>query len=81
MTPDLEQLRQLSDLRYRQSELRLAHIQAREASLRSELLRLQSLARQTHEQPDTDAELRSIGGDIIWLKWLSNSQRQLNIER
>ncbi|WP_299607882.1 hypothetical protein [uncultured Tateyamaria sp.] len=77
---NLFQLQQISDLKFRQSEQALTKLQSREATLRNELLRLQGLAHETNSQPASDAELRSIGGDIIWLRWLADSRRKLNIE-
>ena len=77
---DFSQLKQISDLKYQKSEQAIAEITAQENRLRSELQRLQSLVRETHSAPASDAELRSIGGDVIWLKWLASAQRQLNVE-
>lgn len=77
---DLFQLQQMSDLKFRQSEQALTKLRSREAALRAELHRLQSLAYETNSLPASDTELRAIGGDVIWLKWLANSRRQLNIE-
>ncbi|MBY5933628.1 hypothetical protein KUV51_11510 [Tateyamaria omphalii] len=77
---DLSKLKQLSDLKYHKSEQALAKVRDRETALRSELKRLQGLAHETHCQPAVDAELRAIGGDIIWLKWLAANQRRVSIE-
>ncbi|WP_189367014.1 hypothetical protein [Tateyamaria omphalii] len=77
---DWSQLRQISELKFRQSEQAMSKLKVRETSLRSELARLQSLAQETHAQPASDSELRAIGADIIWLKWIENSRRKLNIE-
>ncbi|WP_299047541.1 hypothetical protein [uncultured Tateyamaria sp.] len=77
---DLRQLKQISDLKYQKSEQAIAKLRGRESALRSELSRLQSLAHETHKTPVQDAELRSIGGDVIWLKWLASEQRKLSIE-
>ncbi|KIC49632.1 hypothetical protein [Tateyamaria sp. ANG-S1] len=73
-------LQQIANLKFRQSEGALAKVTNRENQLRAELKRLQDLARETHSQPASDAELRAIGGDIIWLKWLSDNQKRLSIE-
>lgn len=77
---DLFQLQKISELKFQQSERAVSKLRTREASLRTELTRLQDLAHETHCQPASDTELRAIGGDIIWLKWLSDSRRRLNIE-
>lgn len=80
MTSDLKTLVSISQLKYMQSERALASIRVREHELRRELERLRDLERETHSQSDADAELRAIGGDIIWLKWVAQSRRSLNIE-
>ena len=67
----LAHLKQISDLKYQKSELAIAKILGRENTLRAELKRLQGLAHQTHSMPASDAELRAIGGDVIWLQWLA----------
>lgn len=77
---NLQQLKNVSDLKFCKSEQALAKLRSREATLRRELSRLQELAYETHSLPDSDIELRSIGGDIIWLKWLTDSRRKLNME-
>lgn len=43
-------------------------------------MRLRTLEQETHNQAVADVELRAVGGDIIWLKWLASSRRKLNIE-
>ncbi len=80
MTMNWFRLKQISDLKFQHSEQAVSKLRAREASLRWELARLQGLAHETHCQPASDSELRAIGADIIWLKWLENSRRRLNIE-
>lgn len=80
MTEDFAQLKRLSELKFRQSEQSMAKLLKRETGLRSDLERLHRLAQETHSQPPAQAELRAIGGDIIWLKWLSEARRRLNIE-
>jgi len=77
---DLEQLKSLSELKYRQSTQALALILQRESELRTELSRLRQLVLETHAQPAEDAHVRAIGADIIWLKWVGQAQRKLNIE-
>ncbi|APX13287.1 hypothetical protein [Tateyamaria omphalii] len=77
---ELDMLKQLADLKHRHSELALTKLRNRESALRAELKRLQSLAHDTHCLPASDANLRAIGGDIIWLKWLAKNQRSLSIE-
>lgn len=80
MRNDLEQLKLLAALKFRRSEQALLGILARENALRSELLRLRGLAHETLSQPYEHTQMRGIGGDVIWLKWLEREQRRLNIE-
>lgn len=76
---DLHQLKTLSALKYQHSQQALSALLERETSLRAELERLRMLARETQAQPVEHAQMRAIGGDIIWLKWIGQAQRQLNI--
>lgn len=77
---DLEQLKTLSELKYQHSQQELSGLLARENTLRSELTRLRTLTHDTQSQPPEQAQMRMIGGDVIWLKWLGQAQRNLNIE-
>lgn len=77
---DLNHLKILSDLKYQHSQKALSTILSREKILRGELGRLRDLARQTQAQPPDQERMRLIGGDVIWLQWLGETQRKLNIE-
>lgn len=77
---DLSQLQRISDLKFQRSEQDLVKLRLKEASLRTELNRLKELRYETHSLPPEDAQMRAIGGDIIWLQWLASNQRRLNIE-
>ncbi|MEL6464872.1 MAG: hypothetical protein AAFQ58_07870 [Pseudomonadota bacterium] len=77
---DMSQIKQLNDLKFRQSEQSMAKLLTRESALRSELERLQNMAHETYAQPSSQSELRAIGGDILWLQWLARARRCLNIE-
>lgn len=76
---DLEQLKVLATLKYQHSQKALSDILKRENELRAELQRMRVLVQKTQAQDPEDAQLRSIGGDIIWLKWIGKVQRELNI--
>ncbi len=76
---DLEHLKLLATLKYQHSQKALSDILKRENELRTELERMRLLVQQTQSQDPADAQLRSIGGDIIWLKWVGKVQRELNI--
>lgn len=80
MTRDLAQLQMLSALKFRHSEQAMSAILSRELALRAELARLRTLTHETQSQPPEQAELRGIGGDVIWLQWLEKEQRRLNVE-
>ncbi|MEO1732545.1 MAG: hypothetical protein AAFR45_02790 [Pseudomonadota bacterium] len=77
---DLDHLHHLMQLKARRSDQELARIAAREAHLRAELSRLRTLAMETYAQSAQDAPLRAIGADVVWLKWLSSSQKRLGAE-
>jgi hypothetical protein len=77
---DLHQLKKLTELKFQKSEYALSAIQTRENVLRAELARLRTLVIETQSQPSKDAQIRAIGADIIWLKWIGRAQMKLNIE-
>lgn len=76
---DFEQVKTLAALKYQHSQHAISTLLAREGELRAELERLSVLTRETQKQPPEHGQLRAIGADIIWLKWLGQTQRQLNI--
>jgi len=76
---DLDQLKNLSRLKFQHSERDLSSILARENELRTELDRLRSLARETLTDSPEHMQTRAIGADVIWMKWLGQTQRQLNV--
>ena len=77
---DLDRLHMLSELKFRKSESALAQLVQRENALRAELDRLRELVYETRAQPPEHREIRAIGADIVWLKWVGQAQRHLNIE-
>jgi len=79
MVNELEQIRLLTTVKYQQSQAAIATLSAREAELRVELQRLRSLTQETQAQQPEHAQIRAIGADVIWLRWLGQAQRQLNI--
>ncbi|MEO1556193.1 MAG: hypothetical protein AAFS01_07155 [Pseudomonadota bacterium] len=76
---DLDQLKSISALKHQSSQKALADVINRENELRNELDRMRLLTRQTQAQDPEDAQLRAIGGDIIWLKWIAKVQKELNV--
>ena len=77
---DLDQLRTLSELKFQRSQQAVSGLLQRENALRAELVRLRGLAQETQTQPPEQAQMRMIGGDVIWLKWLGRAQQELNME-
>ena len=75
---NLDQLKTLSDVKYQHSKRSLSVLLARENELRTELKRLRSLARETLVQSPDQVQTRAIGADVIWMKWLGQTQRHLN---
>lgn len=76
---DLKQLKMLSALKYQHSEKALSSLLQRENELRTELERMRLLTRTTQAQEPDHAQMRAVGADIIWLKWVGKVQRELNI--
>ena len=76
---NFDDLKALTALKFQTSQQALTGILGQEKTLRAELNRLSSLARETQSQPPEHAQMRAMGGDVIWLKWIGDSQRQLNI--
>lgn len=77
---DLRNMQLLMELKHQDSQMKMAAIQERENELRHELRRLKSLARDAHAQPPEQEQMRAIGADVIWLRWIGQAQTRLNIE-
>lgn len=77
---DFEMLHQLCDLKYRNSQQKLAVIVERENALRAELAKLRGFVTETRSLPAEQAQMRAIGADVIWMQWVARSQSRLNIE-
>lgn len=77
---DFEQLHQLCDLKYRNSQQQLASIVERENALREELAKLRGFVTEARALPAEQAQMRAIGADVIWMQWIARSQNRLNIE-
>ncbi|MFL4469478.1 hypothetical protein ACERZ8_06200 [Tateyamaria armeniaca] len=76
---DLDQLKKLSSLKFEKSQQALSGLLRRENELRAELARMREYARTTQAQDPSHAQMRAVGADIIWLKWVGKVQRELNI--
>lgn len=77
---DFDQLHKLCDLKYRNSQQKLAAILERENSLRAELEKLRGYVEETRSLPTEHAQMRAVGADIIWMRWVTTTQSRLNIE-
>jgi hypothetical protein len=77
---DYDQLHQLSALKYRHSQQQMAEILTRENALRAELIKLRGHIVETHALPPEQSQMRAIGADVIWLRWVTRTQNRLNIE-
>ena len=77
---DMRQLQHLTELKLSQSQAKLAKLLARENALRADLTRLRQMAQDTHAAPPEQAGMRAIGADVIWLRWVAEATRQLNVE-
>ena len=77
---DFDQLHKLCDLNYRNSHQRLATILERERALRAELAKLRGHIEETRGLPAEHAQMRAVGADIIWMRWVTTAQSRLNIE-
>lgn len=76
-----EDLKDLSDLRYQQEQRVLKTLISRENALRAELEKLDShdLTARSVEFSEATGP-RSLGADIVWMKWLAKSRSALNVE-
>lgn len=77
---NLDQLHQLSELKYHHSQQQLSEILKRETALRAELTKLRGYISQIRSLPAEQAQMRAIGADVIWLRWVTQTQASLNIE-
>lgn len=75
-----DQLQKLSDLKYQQSQQQLAAILQRETTLRAELTKLRGFVTETRCMPPEHAQMRAVGADVIWMRWVTTTQARLNIE-
>jgi hypothetical protein len=76
----LDQLHQLSELKYHHSQQQLSELVRRENTLRAKLIKLRGYVSQINSLPAEQAQMRAIGADVIWLRWVTKTQASLNIE-
>jgi chaperonin cofactor prefoldin len=80
MSLNLDQLHQLSELKYHHSQQQLSKILKRETALRAKLTRLGGYVSEINSLPAEQAPMRAIGADLVWLRWITKTQASLNIE-
>jgi hypothetical protein len=75
---DLEALRSLVDLKYRQQQESFSRLIAQENKLRASLAQLDAHMRES--QCSTDAPQKAIGADVIWQTWVGRKKHEVNIQ-
>lgn len=76
---DFDQLAALEKLRSMNSQKELVRIQAKEAQLRQQLSAIQAYRHDLHGTDPSLTPMRSIGADVLWHKWLDQTQSTLNM--
>ncbi|MGB7240841.1 MAG: hypothetical protein WBC93_01990 [Sulfitobacter sp.] len=74
----LDDLHQVTQLRYQQQQLVFGRFLAEEASLRAELARLDNMLRDAAVKDHQD--MRSIGADVIWHSWAGRAKAEVNLQ-
>lgn len=75
---DYNQLSELEHLRSLASQRELARIQSREASLRQQLNAIRAYRTEAGSADPTLRSMRAIGADVLWNRWLDQTQTVLN---
>lgn len=76
---DFKQLAELENLRSLASQKEFAKLQAKEAELRQQLTALHEYRTELHAPDPGLRPMRAIGADILWNKWLDQTQASLNM--
>lgn len=76
---DFAQLSQLEDLRSLASQKKFAKLQAKEADIRKQLKALYAYRTELHSPDPELRPMRAIGADILWNRWLDQTQASLNM--
>lgn len=76
---DFDQLAALEKLRSMNSQKKLMVLQAKESQLRHQLKAIQAYRKDLHGTDPGLSPMRSIGADVLWHKWLDQTQNTLNM--
>jgi hypothetical protein len=75
---DIEMMRVLVGIKYRQQQESFSHLIAQETKLRSSLTKLDTHMEQSRS--NTDAPQKAIGADVIWQTWVGRKKREINMQ-
>lgn len=76
---DFDQLATLEHLRSLASQREFAKLRHKEAELRQQLSALHAYRTDLHAPDPGLRQMRAIGADVLWNKWLDQTQRTLNM--
>jgi hypothetical protein len=76
---DYTQLSQIEELRSLASQRELSKLQRKEAELRGQLAALKAYRSELHAPDPGLRPMRAIGADILWNRWLDQTQTTLNM--
>lgn len=77
----LSELAMLTEAKYHHDKFALLPILEQENKLRAELAKLEEHSQLGRRLDYNDtSEIHALGADILWLKWIERSQKNLNIE-
>ena len=76
---DYRNLSQIEDLRSLAAQKELAALQGKEAELRGQLEALKAYRSDLHAPDPGLRQMRAIGADILWNRWLDQAQHKLNM--
>lgn len=75
---DLDMMRKLVDVKYRQQQESFARLMIQENRLRSSLHQLDEHLRNSRSSEDTSQ--KAIGADVVWQAWVGRKKRELNMQ-
>jgi len=75
---DIEMMRALVGVKYRQQQESFSRLMAQENKLRASLRKLD--AHLAESRSSTDAPQKAIGADVIWQTWVGRKKREINIQ-
>lgn len=75
---DLDMMRKLVDVKYRQQQESFARLMIQENRFRSSLHQLDEHLRNSRSSEDTSQ--KAIGADVVWQAWVGRKKRELNMQ-